>query len=164
MFAQWRLSSVWASAQSDQSFPEHFIGIGTQTFFRRTAKLIRLGKCPGWSLHRAHRSILFVFSCSDSHLDAFQIPHQQNSRICSSRSFNNVVRSSTLWTLSQIWRARRWSERASMSLWITSQQRGVFCPSQCIQRWCEWWVQTRLYSPTHIKQAPMGYQNSACFK
>ena len=51
MCALWRLRSVWASAQSDQSLRCSLIGLlRTQAFFMRTANtLICLGGCPGWS-------------------------------------------------------------------------------------------------------------------
>ena len=51
VYAQQRLRSAWASAQSDQSLHCALNGyLRTQSFFMRTEKtLIRLSGCPGWS-------------------------------------------------------------------------------------------------------------------
>ena len=47
LYAQRKLRSAWASAQSDQSLR---CALRTKAFFMRTAKtLIRLGGCAGWS-------------------------------------------------------------------------------------------------------------------
>ena len=51
MYAQRRLRSAWAFAQSDESFHcPHEGSLGPYLHIERTSKtLIRLGECPGWS-------------------------------------------------------------------------------------------------------------------
>ena len=53
---QWRLRSVWASAQSDQSL---LCTLWVANFVRTANTLIRLGGCPGWSEFRwAHKWVV----------------------------------------------------------------------------------------------------------
>ena len=51
LWAQWRLRSAWASAQSDQHLRcPHKESLGPELPIKCTAKtLIRLGGCPGWA-------------------------------------------------------------------------------------------------------------------
>ena len=69
MYAQRRLRSTWASAQSDQSLrcPQEDIW-GPELSLERTAKpLIRQGGCPGWSQSSlGTKVILLVLSWSSS--------------------------------------------------------------------------------------------------
>ena len=70
MYAQWRLRLAWASAQSDQSLrcphEEAWVLCYPWSAQRR---LIRLGKCPGWSESSlGAQVILLVLSIGGSYM------------------------------------------------------------------------------------------------
>ena len=80
MCAQQRLRSVWASAQSDQSFCcPHKESLGPQLPIEHTSKtLIRLG-CPGWSESSLGAQVILLFlSCGGWNFFS-QLQIQQNS-------------------------------------------------------------------------------------
>ena len=63
MWAQLRLRSVWASAQSDQSLLCALWVAKDLDYFRRTAKILaRLARCPGWSKSSLGAQVILLYS------------------------------------------------------------------------------------------------------
>ena len=80
--AHWRLGSGWASVQSDQSLRCALSGkLGTQGFFRRTAKTDQTGRMPwNWSESLlGTQVILLALSCCGSvAIDEWSVNIQSN--------------------------------------------------------------------------------------
>ena len=68
LYAQRRLRSAWASAQSDQSFCCHMKKSGVLSYpLSAQQRLIKWGGCPGWSESSLGAHSLLLSCCVSSH-------------------------------------------------------------------------------------------------